>query len=280
MSRPGTGLVLLRGYGANRALLILVLAFAALYVLAWDLVPYGLGDWSAALVLLGERLGLNWAGAFLERSLGDPFRVGMFAALVVLLGYGLLQWVGTAADRRCLTRLLGNPARDCGGWIGSFLALIASRPTGLYRRLNRRQALEIHFGFGRTHLLEPLRLGLWAFPVVGFIGTVLGVSQAVKDLPTAMKDDAALGSVLGSLHLAFDTTFIGLVSSVVVMVLLYALESAWTRNEVLADELTRRRPPAVREMAQGGRIEGVATGPAGDLAASPRPRAESLGPDP
>jgi hypothetical protein len=229
------------GYRANRALLFLALLLGGLYALLWDLQAFGVDDMDGVLAELAARLGLDWLSVFLDRLFGDAFRVGMLTALLVLSLFGFLQWVGARRDYRCLRRLGASDRSGCSGLGNRMWAMLTSRPANLYRELGTPEMLELHFGYGRAHLMEPMRLGLWAFPVVGFIGTVVGVSQAVKDLPTAMKDESALSSVLGSLHLAFDTTFIGLVSSVAVMLLLYAIDSAWTRNEVLAEQLARRQ---------------------------------------
>ena len=68
---------------------------------------------------------------------------------------------------------------------------------------------------------------IWAIPVIGFIGTVLGLSQAVggfgkvvaggADL-TKLKD--ALGGVTGGLATAFETTLIALVAALVIQLLM------------------------------------------------------------
>lgn len=56
---------------------------------------------------------------------------------------------------------------------------------------------------------------LWAIPILGFIGTVLGLSQAIGGLDLNMKDIdkmmSSLGGVTTGLGTAFDTTLLGLV---------------------------------------------------------------------
>ncbi len=69
-----------------------------------------------------------------------------------------------------------------------------------------------------------IRTFIWAIPILGFIGTVLGIGQAIdgfasslesaKDLAT-IKD--SLGHVVKGLAFAFDTTFLGLLVSLFVM---------------------------------------------------------------
>ncbi len=71
---------------------------------------------------------------------------------------------------------------------------------------------------------------IWAIPVLGFIGTVLGLSQAVggfgavvaggADL-NALKD--ALGGVTGGLATAFETTLIALVAALIIQLLMTLL---------------------------------------------------------
>lgn len=63
-----------------------------------------------------------------------------------------------------------------------------------------------------------LKVFLWAIPILGFIGTVMGLSVAVSSLamgdtadPAALK--ASINSLTGGLGVAFDTTLLGLILS-------------------------------------------------------------------
>ena len=62
-----------------------------------------------------------------------------------------------------------------------------------------------------------LKVFLWAIPILGFIGTVQGLSIAVGSLdmtdPSKFKD--AISSLTGGLGIAFDTTLLGLVLSMI-----------------------------------------------------------------
>lgn len=76
-----------------------------------------------------------------------------------------------------------------------------------------------------------VRVFLWTIPILGFIGTVMGVGDAVGSfsnfLSQAQEIDAIkeqLTSVTSGLGTAFDTTFVGLVLSIVVMIALTAVE--------------------------------------------------------
>ena len=69
-----------------------------------------------------------------------------------------------------------------------------------------------------------IRTFIWAIPILGFIGTVLGIGQAIGGFASSLQsaEDMAtikstLGHVVKGLAFAFDTTFLGLVVSLVVM---------------------------------------------------------------
>ncbi len=75
------------------------------------------------------------------------------------------------------------------------------------------------------------RVLVWAIPLLGFIGTVVGISQAVSGfsnfLETAQDVNQikeGIGSVTTGLAVAFDTTLVALVLSVFVMIPLVAVE--------------------------------------------------------
>ena len=61
-----------------------------------------------------------------------------------------------------------------------------------------------------------LKAFLWAIPILGFIGTVIGLSHAIGGMNFSNMDDikqvsATLGTVTGGLGTAFDATLLGLV---------------------------------------------------------------------
>ncbi|TVS12293.1 MAG: hypothetical protein EA424_22745 [Planctomycetaceae bacterium] len=78
-----------------------------------------------------------------------------------------------------------------------------------------------------------VKVFIWALPIMGFIGTVIGVSSAVASLAgslesatdiTAVKD--SLKDVFGGLGVAFDTTLLALVLSLVVKIPQSALQKS------------------------------------------------------
>jgi len=69
-----------------------------------------------------------------------------------------------------------------------------------------------------------LRYLAWVIPTVGFIGTVVGLSGALVALQGQLGDDGfdAMGPVVESLGLAFDTTIVALCLSAVLVALMQA----------------------------------------------------------
>jgi len=70
--------------------------------------------------------------------------------------------------------------------------------------------------------LAIVRYVAWAIPAIGFIGTVRGIGQALAQAHRAVEGDI-LG-VTVNLGVAFNSTFVALVASILVMFLLYQLQ--------------------------------------------------------
>ncbi len=70
--------------------------------------------------------------------------------------------------------------------------------------------------------LSMVRYIAWAIPSIGFIGTVRGIGEALSQAHKALQGDIA--SVTASLGVAFNSTFIALVISIVVMFLMHQLQ--------------------------------------------------------
>ena len=64
----------------------------------------------------------------------------------------------------------------------------------------------------------------WAIPSIGFVGTVRGISAALGQADAATAGD--LGPITESLGTAFNSTFVALLISLVIMLLLYKLQEA------------------------------------------------------
>lgn len=67
----------------------------------------------------------------------------------------------------------------------------------------------------------------WAIPSIGFIGTVLGIGKAMGAMNILGSDANAdpMAAAANHLSMAFDTTFVALVLSLIVMYLLYRVQS-------------------------------------------------------
>lgn len=105
-----------------------------------------------------------------------------------------------------------------------------------------------------------VRAFVWAIPILGFIGTVVGIGQAIGGFASSLRsaEDLAtikstLGHVVSGLAFAFDTTFLGLVVSVIVMFpmnLMHRAEQVFlaARDEYFSEHLMLRiqrvDPPA------------------------------------
>lgn len=81
-------------------------------------------------------------------------------------------------------------------------------------------------GQQHQHNFAPLNFAIWVLPLLGFIGTVVGITQAIGGLEQVVALAGApagggLSGVLSGLKFAFDTTFIGLV--LVIPTMLYTL---------------------------------------------------------
>ena len=75
------------------------------------------------------------------------------------------------------------------------------------------------------------RILVWAIPLLGFIGTVVGISKAVSGFSGFLQDAGdveqikeGIGTVTGGLAVAFDTTLLALLLSVLVMIPLVLIE--------------------------------------------------------
>ncbi len=75
--------------------------------------------------------------------------------------------------------------------------------------------------------LSMVRYIAWAIPSIGFIGTVRGIGEALGQAHKAVEGDIA--GVTESLGVAFNSTFIALIISIVLMFLLHQLQLSQER---------------------------------------------------
>ena len=70
--------------------------------------------------------------------------------------------------------------------------------------------------------LAMVRYIVWAIPSIGFIGTVRGIGQALGQAHRAVEGDIV--GVTVSLGVAFNSTFVALVISIIIMFLMHQLQ--------------------------------------------------------
>ena len=93
-----------------------------------------------------------------------------------------------------------------------------------------------------------LRVFIWAIPILGFIGTVLGIGASVGGFSEAVSSAAdldvmkdSIGVVTSGLGVAFDTTLLALVTSVLIMFPTSSLQKAEEDYLARVDEYGQRR---------------------------------------
>jgi biopolymer transport protein ExbB/TolQ len=173
------------------------------------------------------------------------FFVGM-AALVVKrldiaeqLAATRRQWLGPVPPG-------GQTADDCGGLLARLdQAPVPQQESYLVRRL--RDALSHILRKGSAEDLDQelksladlddsrahasyslVRVIIWAIPILGFLGTVIGITMAIAQLDPKQLEDS-LNTVIGSLGIAFDTTALALTLSMFLMFTQYAVDKAEQR---------------------------------------------------
>ncbi len=92
--------------------------------------------------------------------------------------------------------------------------------------------------------LSMIRYIAWAIPSIGFLGTVRGIGEALAQAHQAVEGD--ISGVTESLGIAFNSTFIALLISIVVMFVLHQLQQAQER--VVLDTQTYLDRHLIRHM--------------------------------
>jgi len=90
------------------------------------------------------------------------------------------------------------------------------------RELSSRDADNAHDSLGLVRII------VWAIPMLGFLGTVIGITQTLGGLDFT-DGSAAVDRLKSGLYVAFDTTALGLVLSVVAIFLQFPVEQSEQR---------------------------------------------------
>jgi hypothetical protein len=163
-----------------------------------------------------------------QRLFDNPFVVLIGVVGLCAFIFGLLQlWAFQSGGQGLMARLAGHS--------GASLDVVAASEPGLTASLYSERW--DHLAAIR---MAPLSYAIWVLPLLGFIGTVIGISDAIGDLGSVFADsnrEEALASVLSALQFAFDTTFAGLVLVIPVMALAttVSLQSDAARDAALAE---------------------------------------------
>ena len=202
---------------------------------------------------------------------GHPINMietGLFFVGLMALALKLLELLGqhSALGAVTLGESTGNePASKAGDWLES----LAQLPTGARRSyLGRRltEALETVQQRGSADsLVEDLkylsdmdagraqdsyslvRIVIWATPMLGFLGTVVGITDALGDLGRELGSsgteasgslNTAMQGLLAGLYVAFDTTAIALCFSIALMFVQFMLDRSETQLLAAVDERT------------------------------------------
>jgi hypothetical protein len=117
-----------------------------------------------------------------------------------------------------------------------------------------------------------LKVFIWSLPILGFIGTVMGVSTAVASLANSLSGGgsmeamkSALQDVFGGLGTAFDTTLLALIMSMLVKIPASALQKSeedliTSVDEYCNENLLRRLNDGRDGGAERGAERGVSGG--------------------
>lgn len=177
--------------------------------------------------LLAAPVGSAESGSpLLDRIASDPVRLIFVALCGVMALFALVQVVMLAIEAQVVRA--ARPASGALTLPAQLVRLLAGRALHPGHPETRRLDALALADEGDS-LSDPLRTGLTAFPMLGFLGTVVGLSGAIESLPSAIGNPDALQPVLSDLHVAFDTTLIGLAGALVCLVGARIVDLGWER---------------------------------------------------
>lgn len=172
--------------------------------------------------------------------------------------------------RGWLQSLAGMPAAIQNSWLvvrlGEVLARQSQRGTTKHladdlRELSARDADDSHDS------LALVRIIVWAIPMLGFLGTVIGITQTLGGLDFS-DGNTAVAHLKSGLYVAFDTTALGLVLSVLAIFLQFPVEKSEQRllaeidrrvgylvsNHLPSDEAADNQYELVAQLCEGVRV--------------------------
>ncbi|MEY6432280.1 MotA/TolQ/ExbB proton channel family protein [Thioalkalicoccus limnaeus] len=202
--------------------------------------------------------------ATLGRLLANGFCQAMIALFAALVLYAGFQHLSLVRDRRALAERLAlagsSAATDTGRWLShlvgpppdpvrEFTALRGPRPPSQSSRDDDAQFIAYLLAARHQQHQQrfaPIGFGVWVLPLLGFIGTVVGIGQALGGLEQsvipATPSDTGLAPLLGGLRFAFDTTFVGLTLVIPTMIVLLALRARAQTLDLVYRRILLGRP--------------------------------------
>ena len=216
------------------------LFYGAIYLIPWPpLERYFLGHpvaiaatvlfWIAAAILLGKWIVVSLEWDRLETTRDEdlsPPQLGTSPAVRWKrdhdAGYVARQWKNTIEGLPRSTRAGALVRR-----LDELLTRQSQRGSTKHladdlRELSSRDADNAHDSLGLVRII------VWAIPMLGFLGTVIGITQTLGGLDFT-DGTAAVDRLKSGLYVAFDTTALGLVLSVVAIFLQHPVEQSEQR---------------------------------------------------
>ncbi|MDF2235876.1 MotA/TolQ/ExbB proton channel family protein [Albimonas sp. CAU 1670] len=170
-----------------------------------------LGALVARLAPPGENAAV--AAVSIPRYLDNDFCFAIVVSGLWAVLYGLSQLAATRLEQDALAAGREVP-RELRRMLGAGrLAALVDGEGAPDRALGASVAAD-RFDARRGARMAPVSYAIWALPLLGFVGTVVGISGSIGGLEGVFEGggerNAALREVLASLRYAFDTTFVGL----------------------------------------------------------------------
>ncbi|HOA51263.1 MAG TPA: MotA/TolQ/ExbB proton channel family protein, partial [Thermogutta sp.] len=195
-------------------------------------------------------------GDFLRRyTAGHPIEYIetflFFLALAALIHKGLtILYEWSTLDQPWLSGPLNAPADRLLGDLDALPEVLHTSP--VFRQLRAglsylcrggtAQELDQHLAFAaeqeadeRRHHYAFVRLVIWAIPILGFLGTVVGITLSLGNLAPQQLEET-LPAVMAGLMVAFDTTALALALSMILMLVQYVVERSEQRLLAAAGE--------------------------------------------
>lgn len=185
-----------------------------------------------------------WQDSTVERYLSHPVEKVEVVAFCCALGALLAKLLGSVRERAALGAELLPPwngqaipvtqaealVQDQEGWTDTYLGrritaiLDFVRSRGSANELDDQlRTLADNDAMAQEGSYSLLRFISWALPIMGFLGTVLGITEAIAGV-TPEKLEKSLSTVTDGLALAFDTTALALFLTMILMFCSFAVE--------------------------------------------------------